>query len=126
MGAHPSTSWKRAPPELVDAFTAAVAALPALERRQMFGYPGAFANGHLVTSLHEGRWIVRLPDAGLAELAMLGGTRFEPMPGRPMRGYLAFPQDMVADPDSLEPWLQQALDYVLQMPPKVKSNSAAC
>jgi hypothetical protein len=49
---------------------------------------------------------------------MLGGTRFEPMPGKPMRGYLAFPADMVADPDALQPWLERALAHVLQMPPK--------
>lgn len=114
--------WKKSPAELVSSFAEAIAALPQLERRQMFGYPAAFANGHLVTSLHEERWIVRLPDAGLAELAMLGGTRFEPMPGKPMRGYLAFPADMVADPDALRPWLERALAHVLQMPPKVKAK----
>lgn len=118
MDPHRSGGWKKSSAELVNSFAAAIAALPELEPRQMFGYPAAFANGHLVTSLHEERWIVRLPDAGLAELAMLGGTRFEPMPGKPMRGYLAFPPEMVANPDALRPWLDRALAHVLQMPPK--------
>ena len=122
MATHTPGGWKKSPAELVERFMTVVAEYPALERRQMFGYPAAFANGHLVTSLHEGRWIIRLPDAGLAELAMLGGTRFEPMPGRPMRGYLAFPPDMVANPGSLGPWLERAVAHVLQMPPKVKAK----
>ena len=122
MAVHAPESWKKSPPELVDSFKTVVAEYPALEQRQMFGYPAAFANGHLVTSLHQARWIIRLPDAGLAELAMLGGTRFEPMPGKPMRGYLAFPPDMVANPESLEPWLERALAHVLQMPPKAKAK----
>jgi hypothetical protein len=35
-----------------------------------------------------------------------------------MRGYLAVPANMVADPDALQPWLERALAHVLQMPPK--------
>jgi hypothetical protein len=117
MDPHASGSWKKSPPELVESFLAATSELP-VEQRHMFGYPAAFANGHLVTSLHEARWIVRLPEDGLAELAVLGATPFEPMPGRPMRGYAAFPPDMVANPETLRPWLDRALAHVLQMPPK--------
>lgn len=118
MGSHASGDWKKSPPELVDRFLAATSELPGVEQRQMFGYPAAFANGHLVTSLHEARWIVRLPEDGLAELERLGSTPFEPMPGRPMRGYAALPPDIVADPQALRPWLERALAHILQMPPK--------
>jgi TfoX/Sxy family transcriptional regulator of competence genes len=118
MDPHPPGSWKKSPPELVESFLSATSDLPGVEQRQMFGYPAAFANGHLVTSLHEARWIVRLPEDGLAELQRLGATPFEPMPGRPMRGYATFPADMVGKPDALRPWLERALAHVLQMPPK--------
>ena len=115
-------SWKKAPAALVERFEAATAGFPTLERRQMFGYPAAFANGHLVTGLHEQRWIVRLPPEAMAELADLGGTPFEPMPGKAMRGYLAFPPDLVADPLAIHPWLERALAHVLQMPPKEQAR----
>jgi len=118
MKPHASGSWGKSPSELVDGFLAETAEIPGLEQRQMFGYPAAFANGHLVTSLYETRWIVRLPEDGIAELMQLGATAFEPMPGRPMRGYVAFPPDMVANPEALRPWLARALAHVLQMPPK--------
>jgi TfoX/Sxy family transcriptional regulator of competence genes len=118
MGSRASGDWTKSPPELVDSFLATTSELPGVEQRQMFGYPAAFANGHLVTSLHQARWIVRLPEDGLAKLERLGATPFEPMPGRPMRGYAAFPADMVANPEALRPWLERALAHVLQMPPK--------
>ena len=111
-------SWEKAPPALVAAFDAAMAQIPGVERRQMFGYPAAFSGGHLVTGLFEDRWMVRLPDDALAELAAAGGGPFEPMPGRPMRGYLTFPREMVGDPAELRPWLDRALAHVRAMPPK--------
>jgi hypothetical protein len=111
-------SWGKAPPALVAAFDTAMAQIPGIERRQMFGYPAAFAGGHLVTGLFEDRWMVRLPDDALVELAAAGGGPFEPMPGRPMRGYLTFPPEMVGDPAALRPWLDRALAHVRTLPPK--------
>lgn len=113
-------SWPKAPPELVARFERATADLPGIERRKMFGYPAAFANGHLVTGLYQDRWMVRLPEDALAELSAQGGAPFEPMAGRPMRGYLTFPTSMTAHPAELAPWLARALEHVLQMPPKAK------
>jgi hypothetical protein len=55
------SGWKMAPADLVARFDAVVAEVAALDRRQMFGYPAAFANGHLVTGLFEDRWMIRLP-----------------------------------------------------------------
>lgn len=111
-------TWAKAPPDLVAAFDTAMTQIPGIERRPMFGYPAAFANGHLVTGLFQDRWMVRLPDDALAELTAAGGAAFEPMSGRPMRGYLTFPPDVVADPAALRPWLDRALAHVLAMPPK--------
>lgn len=110
------------PPELVEHFTAAtdrlIAEAPDVSRRKMFGYPACFAGGHMFTSLHEDRWIVRLADDALAELAAAGGTAFEPMPGRPMRSYLALPEAIRADDEQLDAWLGRALATVRAMPSK--------
>ena len=42
------------------------------------------------------------------------------MPGRPMREYLVLPPETAADPAAAEPWLDRALAYVEQLPPKKK------
>ncbi|MEX1156757.1 MAG: hypothetical protein WED12_06270, partial [Chloroflexota bacterium] len=40
-------AWRKPPPEFEARFREAVAALPGAEVGKMFGYPAAFANGHL-------------------------------------------------------------------------------
>jgi len=114
-----SGGWGKAPDELVERFTAAMAGMdPPAEVRKMFGYPAGFANGYMFSSLFEDRWIVRLPGDALAELAHLGGEEFSPMPGRPMRGYLSLPATLRDAPEAVRPWLDRAREHVLSMPPK--------
>jgi hypothetical protein len=108
-----------APKELVERFKAVMDGFPGVERRQMFGYPCAFANGRMLTGLFESSWIVRLPDDARAEMLMLEGARpFEAMPGRPMREYVVVPEAIVQDTSALLPWLERSLAYVSMLPPK--------
>jgi len=111
-------TFRKAPPELVDRFAEVMGEVPDAELRKMFGYPAAFANGYMFTGLHEDRWVIRLPDDDGAELAAMGATPFEPMPGRPMRGFLIVPPSLVAQSDALIPWLERARAHVLSLPPK--------
>ncbi len=120
MAASSGGGWAKSPPELVERFEAGTAGFleePGVRRRQMFGYPACFADGHMFTSLFRDRWVVRLPDEALAELAGLGGSSFEPMPGRPMTGYALLPADL-ADPYAAHPWLVRALAHARTLPPK--------
>jgi TfoX/Sxy family transcriptional regulator of competence genes len=112
--------WSRAPAELVAAFGAALDEMPAAEQRRMFGYPAAFANGHLFTGLFEDQWFVRLPDDALDELAALGGVTFSPMPGRPMRAYLGMPAEILGDAGMRRAWLERAFAFATSLPPKEK------
>lgn len=119
-------TWERSPDQLVAAFAALLDRFPDIERRKMFGYPAAFANGQMFTSLHESRWVLRLPDDARAELmAIDGATAFEPMPGRPMAGFVVVPPSLVADPDALEPWVARALAFVRSRPPKAARRPPA-
>jgi len=111
-------TWQKAPPELVARFNEAVVGLAGAEVRKMFGYPAAFANGHMFTGLFADQWMIRLPEDARTELATLGGGPFEPMPGRPMREYVSLPAALIADPAALAPWLERALSVVLELPPK--------
>ncbi|MDP9250434.1 MAG: TfoX/Sxy family protein [Chloroflexota bacterium] len=111
-------TFQKAPKELVERFAEVMAGIPDAQLRKMFGYPAAFANGYMFTGLHEDRWVIRLPEEARSQLAAMGATPFEPMPGRPMRGYVIIPQSLLADRDALLPWLNQALAHVLGLPLK--------
>lgn len=116
---HPTT-WHGSPPALVERFEAATEPLlaePGVERRKMFGYPACFVAGNLFTSLFGDRWIVRLADDHLAALAAAGGASFEPMPGRPMTGYLALPPELT-ELDVVGAWLEKALARGRSLPVK--------
>jgi TfoX/Sxy family transcriptional regulator of competence genes len=110
--------WRKAPEELRERFEAAVAGVEGLEQRKMFGYPAGFIGGNMTTGLHQESWIVRLSEADRAERLAAGWATFEPMPGRPMREYVALPPDVVADPDQARAWVERAADYVRTLPPK--------
>ncbi len=111
--------WRKSPEELRERFEAAVAGIEGLEQRQMFGYPAGFVGGNMTTGLHQDSWIVRLPEDERRERIADGWTTFEPMPGRPMREYVALPEAVVAEPDQARAWVERAAAYVRSLPPKV-------
>ncbi len=112
-------SFQKSPPELVQRFDDVAVRFPEVERRKMFGYPCLFIGGNLVTGLHEAVWMVRLPEAELTTLLDRPGARpFEPMPGRPMRGYAVLPAEVVADDAELEMWVRRAIAHGRTLPPK--------
>ncbi len=113
-----SEPWRKAPEELRERFEAAVAGIEGLEQRKMFGYPAGFIGGNMTTGLHQDSWIVRLGESERAERLAEGWTIFEPMPGRPMREYVALPADVVADPARARSWVERAAAYVRTLPPK--------
>ncbi len=111
--------FSKSPPELVARFAAITSGIPDAEPRQMFGYPAVFVAGNLVTSLHETRWIVRLPDADRATLfALPGAGPFEPMPGRPMNGYVALSSPIVDDDEAVRHWVHRAVEFGRTLQPK--------
>ena len=118
------TAWKPAPPDLVSLFDRVVPADPAVERRKMFGYPAVFVKGHMFAGLHEDRLVLRLGGDALAEVKQRGAQDFEPMPGRPMKGWVVVPRDVLADVGLTGRWITRALRHVSQMPPKVKRPKA--
>jgi len=113
-----NSPWRRAPPDLVERFEAAVAGIEGLQTRKMFGYPAGFVGGHMVTGLHQESWIVRLPEETRRACVAEGWSTFEPMAGRPMREYLALPPDVVADSDAARVWVERAADHGRAMAPK--------
>ncbi len=111
-------AWRKSPPALVAAFDAALPKNSGVRRRQMFGYPAAFVNGHLFAGLHQDDVIARLPDRGRAKAVREGGRLWSPMPGRVMREYVALTQVITADPRRLSRWLKAAFKFADKLPPR--------
>ena len=85
--------------------------------RPMFGAVAAFANGLMFMGLFADELFVRMNEDETAELTAAGGGPLEPMPGRPMRGYVTVPE-WRADVAATRQWGRKSLDYTLTLPPK--------
>ncbi len=110
--------WRKARPEDVERFLDAIDGIEGLEQRKMFGFPAAFLGGNMVAGLHQDTVMVRLPDVERQERLDAGWSLFEPMPGRPMREYVALPAETFADADATREWIERAAAYVRTLPPK--------
>ncbi len=111
-------SFTKSPPELVDRFRAVMAEYPDAQQKPMFGFPAAFVGGNLATSLFRDRWVVRLPDAEIEEAKARGAGPFEPVPGKPMKAFVAIPADDVTDDAAIRRWVERGLALAASMPAK--------
>ena len=115
--------WKKAPPELIARFDAAIARHEGVVRKQMFGYPCAFLNGNMLTGLFEDKMMVRLSEKDRAKASLeAAAVPFAPA-GRPMREYVVLPPEIIENPRKLGAWLKRAVAYVGSLPKK-KPNRA--
>ncbi|MHB1505299.1 MAG: TfoX/Sxy family protein [Sulfobacillus sp.] len=108
---------KKSPPELVRLFDELIPRTGDVGRRPMFGYPAAFANGYLFAGLFEDHMLLRL-GAHMDAFRAIGGAPFEPRAGTPMTGFLLVPPGLLADPQTLAPWIDRALATALNLPAK--------
>jgi TfoX/Sxy family transcriptional regulator of competence genes len=116
--------WTKAPEALVATFDLALAPFPKAERRKMFGYPAAFANGNMFAGLFQDRMMMRLPEDERAKFLKLKGARlFEPMPGRPMREYVEVPEAVMNSKAKLKNWLGKSYEYAQSLPAKAKKKA---
>jgi TfoX/Sxy family transcriptional regulator of competence genes len=111
-------TWKKASAETVERFHEAVAGIEGVEVRKMFGYPAAFVGGNMAAGVFGDTLLARLPEADRAERLAEGWSPFEPMPGRPMREYVALPEAVAADPLETRHVMERAAEYVRTLPPK--------
>jgi hypothetical protein len=111
-------SFSKSPPELVERFNAILDRYPDAGRKKMFGYPAAFVGGNHATGLFGDRWVVRLPEAEVAAARAAGAGSFEPMAGRPMKGYVLVPAADVDDDAKIRGWVERGLATAAAMPAK--------
>jgi TfoX/Sxy family transcriptional regulator of competence genes len=110
--------FTKPPAALVEMFKEALAKLPDVESRQMFGYPAAFTKSQMFASLFQDHMIVRLSATDRQMLGQEGARPFEPMPGRAMREYVVVPAAICESPSALRSWLAKAQAYAASLPPK--------
>ena len=89
---------------------------PGLTLRPMFGQLSAFVNGNMFAGVFGDAMFVRLPDDQRALVLKAGGGDFEPMPGRPMKGYVSLPPAW--KDEVVRAWMSKSMDWVREMPPK--------
>ena len=109
---------EKSPPELIARFDELAALAPEATRKMMFGYPSLVLGGNMFMGLFQDHLVMRLGDDDQAALRARGGQTFEPMAGRPMTGFLVVPDELVADTDAMEEWVERSLAHARAMPPK--------
>jgi TfoX/Sxy family transcriptional regulator of competence genes len=118
-------TWTKSPQALIDLFDKAVPASANVSRRQMFGYPAAFANGNLFIGLHQNDFIMRLSEEDRARFSARYGERtFEPMKGRRMREYVRLPEELLTDARRRAPWIKRSLQYAEAIKTKPQSKKS--
>jgi hypothetical protein len=109
--------WKKSSPELIARFEAALPRDPRVAPRKMFGYPAAFVAEGFFIGLHEERVVVRLPaDVHAQTKALAKAAAFDPMGGRPMRGWYVVPEAIAGDTKKLGALMLELLPKVAEHP----------
>ncbi|HLQ03559.1 MAG TPA: TfoX/Sxy family protein [Nitrososphaerales archaeon] len=87
--------------------------------RLVFGNDAAFVNGNMFVGLWGNDLFLRLSDDDRKELLKKeGATNFEPMKGRPMKGYTLIPRTWKTQPQVLRRWVTRSLDWASELPAK--------
>jgi TfoX/Sxy family transcriptional regulator of competence genes len=116
--------WKKTPPELAATFEKARPKDPAVQSKLMFGYPAVFLNGNMFAGTFQDKIVIRVgKDPSFADAK--NAKPFEPMPGRPMTGFVVVPDAVVKSPAKLREWIAEGLAYAKTMPPKGPKTAAS-
>ena len=108
----------KADEETKEYFRSVVPDHPAVSVRPMFGNLSAFVNGNMFMGVFGTSLFVRLSEEDHEAILAAGGALFEPMPGRPMRGYMLLPSVWRDEPDRVQEWVGRSLDWAEELPPK--------
>jgi hypothetical protein len=100
------------------AFVRRVAARdPRVVVKPMFGHVAGFVRGHLAVCAFGATLALRLDEADRAALlGTPGATPFSPMPGRPMREYVALPPDWATREPFALAWVDRCVARLAARP----------
>lgn len=115
------------PDEESKAFLASVLPVdPRVTTKPMFGNLGSFIKGNMFAGLYGQQVFIRLPDTDrLRLIEEEGATEFSPMPGKPMKEYVAIPEKWRQNPEAVREWMNRSLEWVEAMPEKLPAKKKA-
>jgi TfoX/Sxy family transcriptional regulator of competence genes len=97
---------------------------PRVKVRPMFGNDAAFVNGNMFTGLFGKQLFVRLSEQDQEELLKeKGASKFAPMKGRPMSGYIVVPGAWRGDTEIASKWVARSLAWASGLPAKAPKKS---
>jgi len=89
------------------------------EVKKVFGHPAAFVGGNMCFGTFGPDFFVRLASRDCeSALALPGARPFEPMAGRPMKGYVVLPATVLNNPTQTRHWIETAARFASSLPPK--------
>jgi len=116
-------TWRKPDAGLVELLDATVAGLEfeaPVDFRPMFGCPAYFTGGNMFAGVWQESLMLRLPEDQRDRARAAGAMPFEPMPGRPMKEYVALPASLLEDSAATADWVGRAAAYAASLPPKQK------
>jgi TfoX/Sxy family transcriptional regulator of competence genes len=115
----PRSGTKSSPAAIDDALTqrvrSALAEVPGLTEKRMFGNTGFLVRGKLCITARESRLMLRIDPADHDAALKREGCTTVIMKGRPYRGYVLVAAGAVKTASALNSWLKQALDFNQRM-----------
>lgn len=121
MSTMPGGGMPRPSPPARSAFEKLVPEALGVTTRPMFGHLAAFVNGHMFAGLFGDALFVRVDDDATERLLAAGGSPFQPMQGRPMRGYTCLAAGWQSAPEAAGEWVRRALTHTAGLPPKTST-----
>ena len=115
--------WKKVSEALSAVLDEAIAPFDS-QKRKMFGSLAYFTNENMFAGVFADSLFIRLSEKDRAELqaAFDEAAPFEPMPGHVMKEYMALPETVIADRETLHGWLERSWQYARSLPPKEKKS----
>ena len=101
---------KKSPPTLIDRVQAALAKVPEVEVKRMFGSVGFMVRGKLCLGAREERLMCRIDPELQPALVKEKGVRAVVMRGRKMKGYVHVSAESLATAAQLKRWIRLVLE----------------
>src|SRR5712691_7560931 len=89
-----------------------------VEEKKMFGGIGFLLNGNMLVGVWKDSLIVRLGDEQGETALLEPHIKAFDITGRAMKGWVLVAPEGLADDDSLQTWIQQAIKFVGKLPAK--------
>ena len=105
-------------PRLVERVREALAGVPRVTERRMFGGTGFMIRGHLCVSARSARLMCRIDPSTHDEAIERKGCHTMTMKGREYRGYVRVDASAVNTKRALQYWIKRALEYNLTLSAK--------